>query len=422
MTSSIAEFNNVRPVSKPIGAGLRKPIPRFDPNSSEVRAVLDEARALSAQRDAERLSPESTVRKLRELGIAAARVPVELGGAGLSIPELYGFVLDLAEADANIAHFLRNHFLVTEGITRPSRWAIGPEVLRAVLDGHLFGTSGNEFASAAPAGAYNAFEAKLVPDGDGYLLSAEKGYSTGNLYVSYLLVAAWLPDGSPATARVPVDRPGVEVPDDWDGIGQRRTGSGSTRYDNVRVEPHEIDVSPERTAIRAFPGTYAQLWLTTVIVGSIKAATRETIEFVRDRRRNYYHGLAESPRNEPSVQETIGQALANAYVAETAVRTAARALDEAWSSQGDPSVQAELGRKAAIAAANAKVVIDPLALETTSFLFEAGGASAIRSSAGLDRHWRNIRTLASHNPRAYKRRALGDFAINGTELPNAAYF
>lgn len=422
MTSTIAQYDAVRPVAKPISATLRKPIPRFDPSSGEVRAVLDEARRLAARRDAERLSPESTVRKLRELGIAAARITTELGGAGLSLPEIFSFVLDLAEADANIAHFLRNHFLVTESFNRPSRWTVGPEVLNAVREGHLFGTSGNEFASSAPAGAYNAFEAKLVPEGDGYLLTAQKGYSTGNLYVSYLLVAAWLPDGSPATVLIPADRAGVDVPDDWDGIGQRLTGSGSTSYNNVRVEAHEVLASPDRSAIRPFPGTYAQLWLTTVIVGSIKAAIRETIEFVQQRRRNYYHGLAEAPRNEPSVHETIGQATANAYVAEAAVRAAARALDEAWSYAGDAAVQAELSRKAAIAAANAKVVIDPLALETTSFLYEAGGASAVRGSTGLDRHWRNIRTLASHNPRTYKRRVLGDHAINGTDLPSAAYF
>ena len=37
--------------------------------------------------------------------------------------------------------------------------------------------------------------------------------------------------------------------------------------------------------------------------------------------------------------------------------------------------------------------------------------------AGLDRHWRNARTLASHNPRIYKHRIIGDFAVNGTPPP-----
>ena len=37
-------------------------------------------------------------------------------------------------------------------------------------------------------------------------------------------------------------------------------------------------------------------------------------------------------------------------------------------------------------------------------------ASATLRPQGLDRFWRNARTLASHNPRIYKDRIVGDFA------------
>jgi hypothetical protein len=35
----------------------------------------------------------------------------------------------------------------------------------------------------------------------------------------------------------------------------------------------------------------------------------------------------------------------------------------------------------------------------------------------LDRHWRNARTAASHNPLIYKERIVGDWEINGKEPP-----
>ena len=38
----------------------------------------------------------------------------------------------------------------------------------------------------------------------------------------------------------------------------------------------------------------------------------------------------------------------------------------------------------------------------------------------LDRHWRNARTLASHNPVIYRDRIVGDYVLNGTS-PRAAY-
>ena len=55
-------------------------------------------------------------------------------------------------------------------------------------------------------------------------------------------------------------------------------------------------------------------------------------------------------------------------------------------------------------------------------LFDVGGGQAVRQSSHLDRHWRNIRTLASHNPRTYKARAVGAYEIDGTPLPNGAFF
>jgi alkylation response protein AidB-like acyl-CoA dehydrogenase len=55
-------------------------------------------------------------------------------------------------------------------------------------------------------------------------------------------------------------------------------------------------------------------------------------------------------------------------------------------------------------------------------LLDVGGASATKQSQNLDRHWRNARTLASHNPGAYKARAIGDHVINGTPLPVNGFF
>ena len=42
------------------------------------------------------------------------------------------------------------------------------------------------------------------------------------------------------------------------------------------------------------------------------------------------------------------------------------------------------------------------------------GASATSTAKGLDRHWRNAQTVATHNPIAFRARALGDYLINGT--------
>jgi alkylation response protein AidB-like acyl-CoA dehydrogenase len=104
------------------------------------------------------------------------------------------------------------------------------------------------------------------------------------------------------------------------------------------------------------------------------------------------------------------------------VLAAADALDAA--SQAftvDPSNSGP-ALNAALASSKAKVVVDELTIRSGSLLFDAGGASATKKADNLDRHWRNARTLASHNPGAHKARAIGEYAINGTPLPAKGFF
>jgi alkylation response protein AidB-like acyl-CoA dehydrogenase len=117
---------------------------------------------------------------------------------------------------------------------------------------------------------------------------------------------------------------GVDVTDDWDGIGQRLTGSGSTRFHDVEILPR--DILPEREFTdesRSYSATFPQLYLTTVIAGILRAITAEAVELVRGRRRNYYHGSADEPRREPAVQSTVGQISVNSHAADAIVEAAA---------------------------------------------------------------------------------------------------
>ena len=72
---------------------------------------------------------------------------------------------------------------------------------------------------------------------------------------------------------------------------------------------------------------------------------------------------------------------------------------------------------AAPIAAQAQTTIASLVLDATAQAFDALGASATLRSKGLDRHWRNARTVSSHNPVIYKARIVGDWVINRTEPP-----
>ena len=349
-------------------------------------------------------------------------MPAELGGGGCSIRELFETVIELAAADPDVSHSLRNHFLFVESRARLAAAGVDDPLLALALDGAIFGSAASEPDTPNIGRISTEYDSSLVPDGDGYRLNGTKVYSTGNLYADYIVVSAQDPAGQRAQVVVPADRDGVLIDDDWDGIGQRLTGSGTTRFVDVKVEQADFFSGGSAPGQRApYSATYAQLWLTSVIAGILKRLVLDAVDLVHGRSRSYYHAPAEHPAQDVILQETLGYISANAYVAEAAVLAAADRLEGAWAAIQAGTPDLDLSLAAALAAAKAKVAVDEIAQRTSSMLFDVGGATAARQSKQLDRHWRNIRTLASHNPRSYKAKWIGDHELNGTPLPTGAY-
>ncbi len=52
-------------------------------------------------------------------------------------------------------------------------------------------------------------------------------------------------------------------------------------------------------------------------------------------------------------------------------------------------------------------------MDVSSRLFEITGARSTAAGHGLDRFWRNARTLSLHDPQHYKQVQIGDYALNG---------
>ena len=77
---------------------------------------------------------------------------------------------------------------------------------------------------------------------------------------------------------------------------------------------------------------------------------------------------------------------------------------------------------AALDVARAQFSAAHAALENGTSLFEAGGASTTLQEHNLDRHWRNARTVANHNPRSHKAGVLGAWHLTGAEPPMSGLF
>lgn len=402
-------------------SAVTTPVPR--PGAPEIGALLAEIRADAERRRADGGTepPTAAIAAVKRLRLGAVRVPAELGGGGWRITDLISLLTDLAEADPDVPHILRIHFGFVEELFRLPSSAKKQRWLPEVLAGKLFGGALTEL-SAHAAGNWT-YDSTLEPlPGGGYILNGRKFYSTGAQYSDYVRVTAVVPGEGLFTAVVPADRSGVVHVDDWDGIGQRHTGSGTTLLSDVVVaESETLPFRGEDTDIRprqAFP----QLYLHALAVGILRSLTADAAELVRNRRRTFAFATADEPRHDPQLLEVIGTLSATAFAAEAAVSAAAVALDHAFAAARATGVDDELEHRASIAAAQVKVAIEEPALRAATRVFEVGGASATRTSAHLDRHWRNLRTLFSHNPTVYKARALGDLVVNETPLPHTGHF
>ncbi|MCF6471517.1 acyl-CoA dehydrogenase [Nonomuraea sp. MG754425] len=366
--------------------------------------LLPELAAGAGDRELARELPRAQIRALAAAGLLTFRIPVADGGAGAGVAEVFDFLVSLAAADSNIAQALRPGFgrvehLLTASPAERERW------FPRFLAGDVFGNAGWEVGGASG-------EVRTRIDADG-VVNGSKYYSTGALYADWISAAAVDDSGEKVFFTLPRDREGLELVDDFDGIGQRLTASGTTRLNGVKVHPGEFAKPPPRSAGRSPVSAFMQLYLAAVQAGIARNALTDAVAFARERSRPIQHSDAARSVDDPYVRHAVGEISARAYAAEAAVLRAAAAIDRAWAGELAPDLLTE----AAVEVAQAQYVAAESALRAAELLFDVGGGSAVARRHNLDRHWRNARTVTNHNPRAWKAAVVGAYRLTGAQPP-----
>ncbi len=397
--------------------------PAIRPSSDELTELLARISAGAEERERDLKAPFEPIAWIKEAGLGRLRIPAEEGGGGATLRELFATLIALAEADSNVAHILRTHYWFVEQqlvTADPDARARGIALLNS---GALVGNGFSE-QSKHPVGLY--FDTAFTPDpSGGYRLNGTKYYSTGTLYSDYTQIWAAAPDGRIAGAVIPIDRQGVTIEDDWDGFGQRLTGTGTTRLSDVHVAEDEyFDLGePDGEQPPTYNGAFLQLYLQAVTAGVLRSVRNDAVALAKRRARNFSHAaVPQSPSDDRQVLAVVGEIAASAFAAEAIVLAAADRLQEAYDSVIDGAPTPETAEAAQLAAAEAKVAVDSFSYATAAKLFDVGGASATQSIYNLDRHWRNVRTISTHNPTFLKASAIGDNIANGASFPANAYF
>lgn len=370
------------------------------------RPIFARIAAGAVEREAERILPHEPVRWLNEAGFGALRVPAEYGGAAIDFTDFIRLLIELGEADSNVAHIYRSHYGFVEQLS------YAPEDVKErwygrIVDGQIVGNASTERGGNA-LGTLNTV---VTDTADGRVLTGQKYYSTGSIFSDWIAVTAAV-DGTDERvyALVSTQDPRVQLEDDWDGFGQRLTGTGTTTFDRVLLEPgHVLDRGNKTSHEQSF----FQLIILAVEAGIARAVLADTTELVRRRARTFNTGSGTAVREDPLILQLVGQISAKAFAAEAIVVEAARELDAAR----DPNLplsDEERYRRGELAVDKAQLTVPALAMDAAQQLFDTLGASATSRAKQLDRHWRNARTAAAHNPIVFKAKQVGDAEVNGT--------
>ena len=381
--------------------------------AERFRPIFGRIAAGALEREQSRSLPFEQVKWLKEAGFGAVRVPVQYGGAGASLPQLFDLLIELAEADSNLPQALRGHFAFVEDRLNAHADVPQDTWFKRFVDGDLVGNAWTEVGSIK----IGQVGTRVSRVDEQWVVNGTKYYSTGSIFADWIDLYAQRDDnGADVIAAVRVQQPGITQSDDWDGFGQCTTGSGTSVFENAVVEPENL---LDFTTRFKYQTAFYQLVLLAVQTGAGRAAVRDITEEIRKRTRIFSTGNASHVSQDVQVQQVVGKASAQVYAAHATTLRATAALQVAYESRFAHNDEAE--RDANIAAelesAQAQVVIADLVLRATSDLFNALSASATSTGKALDRHWRNARTAASHNPLIYKERIIGDWEINGTEPP-----
>jgi SfnB family sulfur acquisition oxidoreductase len=371
----------------------------------------------AAARDIDRVLPHAQVLALKNSGLLALSVPAEYGGIDAPAAVVAEVFRVLGHADPSLAQVPHSHFTFLEALRLQGTHGQKAFFYDHVLTGALFANAQSE-RGAHPI---DVDTTRLIESGSGtYELRGRKFYSTGALFADWVIVRASLADGSDdaptsstpkALAFVPRDVQGLNIVDDWDGMGQRTTASGTVTLADVRVPAEHVVQFSSIFAEPTVYGAHAQLLHAAIDVGIATGALAEGVRQAAMARPHFEAGVP-CAAEDPTLIHVAGDLTVTVRGAQALLAEAARQVDAARADLTD-----ETSAAASVAVAVAKVAAVRASLEASTVLFEFGGTRSASATGNLSRYWRDARTHTLHDATRWKLQHIGRYTLSHTRPP-----
>lgn len=229
--------------------------------------------------------PRELWRKMGELGVTGARVPVEYGGSGLDAVSTGIAAEEIGRGDFNLAYGVLMPALVGEVLRRYGGERVREEWLRPLASGDaVLGLALSEPGAGSDA---KAITTRARRDGDEYVLDGEK--SGISLLMAADACVTFAKTDPAAGARgvtaflVPMAAPGVTRIAFRD-MGSRAVGRGALHLDGVRV-PADYRVGEEGKGFYSVMNgfDFSRFLIGLMCLGAAAASLEETVAYVKGR-------------------------------------------------------------------------------------------------------------------------------------------
>ena len=267
--------------------------------------------ATAAEHDREGTFPIENVTAMKKSGFSAAGVPVEFGGMGVtSVHDCIVALNRLGRGEASTPLAYTMHLSRTLSTARALRLAIASgnqarrrrseEMLKKIGAGELFITVAN---SERGADVRTSKTLATKTDG-GWLFNGTKTFATGSPAADVLAVRARYINESGeermGATIAPIDRPGVKIMNNWDGLGMRASGSHDVVFTDYFVSDEEFDDTAKYGEVNArfiALGTNSSMVLSSIFLGIAETAHELAISAINRRDGSLY------PMNQTTIAE-----------------------------------------------------------------------------------------------------------------------
>ena len=381
---------------------------RSDAEAIEIATQLAEQFQHNAiKRDADRRLPFDEIETYSQSGLWAITVPKEYGGAEVSSYTVARIIALISGADGSIGQIPQNHFYALEVLRNTGTVQQKQKLYAEVLKGARFGNALAEFKTKNSTQKYST----ISTTNDGFEVNGEKFYCTGSLFAHRIPSLVKNAEGREFLAFIPRESEGLELIDDWSGFGQRTTGSGTVKFNHVRVKAEDVIAFDDAFSRPTLVGPFAQIMHAAIETGIARAAFEETLLRVRQARPWIDSGV-DTATEDPLTKFELGRIVADVRASELLLKQAAHSIDVA-----KPHPTAENIAKASLDVAKVRAHSTDTALKASSKLIELAGSRGSQRSDGLDRFWRNARVHTLHDASRWKYYFIANYLLNGVLPP-----